>query len=199
MRKPSLDKAHTDFKEEEAGTSTCVMLLDSKSVEDGKDRMHPKMEQTETPMVAESGNKSTRSSLSSSKMPEMITVQIARTTEKMVVEENSTLVRETLNDILQCAYKNARVVARPVNYIIMKQVLIDLPRRDVIHKTLHRHISICFKFDDAARKFCEVLLLSNSITSPIAVFVQANMAKVPKQDQLPPKWRNRWTHSFKDR
>lgn len=58
----------------------------------------------------------------------MILWQIACTTEKMIVKETSALVAESLEDILEFAYDNARSGVRSVIYNVHDQFQLNLLR-----------------------------------------------------------------------
>lgn len=90
----------------------------------------------------------------------------------MVAKEISTLVAESLDDILQCVYKNANTGARSIVYIVVEQILFDLLRRGVIFETLDMHIFTCVKSSNADDKVCENLFSDNSFTAPIPNFIQ---------------------------
>lgn len=76
-----------------------------------------------------------------SKMAERIAIHIALATDKMVAREISDLVPESLDDILPFAYDSTRSGVCSDIYIVIKEVLLHLLCRNLICRTLNRHMS----------------------------------------------------------
>lgn len=107
----------------------------------------------------------------------MISMQIACTTDKVVAREISALWLEFLNDILQCAYENARSGVRSVTYNVVELVFSDLQRREEISRTLHGYISTYVDHGDAADIVRKRLFSTKPFAAPIAVFIQGRTGK----------------------
>lgn len=92
----------------------------------------------------------------------MVATQIAGTMEKTVAQEISSFSPDSLDNILQCTYENARAGIFPIISNIVEQVILDLLRRDMIGKTPFEHISSYFDFIDAVNRVQGRLLLAYS-------------------------------------
>lgn len=104
---PSLLTANTSVNGNKAATSMWAMLLSSKGVQDGNNGMYPKMEQTETALVAELDREVNNVVPSKIKMEEMITAKIGCTIERRVAKETYALLPDSIEGILWGAYNNA--------------------------------------------------------------------------------------------
>lgn len=170
-----------DVNDDKMATSAWATLLnDDDVIDDGNDGTRPKMEEMETrvtkdgkaPTIAESKPQTDNVVPSHGEIETMIAAQVKRATKQIVAKEITTLVEESLDDILQCAYENARSGVRSVVYNVVEQVVFDLIRQDVIGETLDKHISAYLDTENAADKVCDKLLSNNSFMTPIATFVK---------------------------
>lgn len=89
----------------------------------------------------------------------------------MVTNRVSTIVEESLNDILRKAFHNGKNGISSVEIKVVEQVMPGLVRWDITEETLDTHIT---KFSDnyaAAKGLSEQLLASSSFMAPIEDFV----------------------------
>lgn len=98
------------------------------------------------------GHKHTTSIQGHSKTATIIVPKFASTTKRIAAKKRLTLVADFLDDILQCTYENAGTAVWPVVYSIVEQVLFDSFRRDVISKSLPKHLSTYFSTSKAINK-----------------------------------------------
>lgn len=107
MHASSFRIVHQDVTDDNATTSAWATLLNSEGFEERNDRMHLKMEQTETPTVAESRPPAYNVVQSHRKIEAMITLQIDCTTKQMVSKETTTVVAESMHDVMHRMYEIA--------------------------------------------------------------------------------------------
>lgn len=91
-------------------------------MEDENDGTSPKMEQTETRTAAESKAQIDNFVCSRSKMEAIVAPQISHTIKKRFLKEVLALVAESMDDILQSAYENARHGVRSTTYNVVQHV-----------------------------------------------------------------------------
>lgn len=107
----------------------------------------------------------------------MIAKQVEGTTKLLLAKEVPTLVADSLNDILQCTYEKSRTGARYVVYNVVKQIIFDLLRRDLMDKTLDQHIAKYFNTSDTVERVRANVVSKNAFMAPITAFIQRCTSK----------------------
>lgn len=77
---------------------------------------------------------------------------------KLVTEELRTLVKESVDFIFRSLYHNTQNGICSVEYVVVKQVMVDLLHKDVIWKTPDAQISRFFDTGAAVHRFSKKLL-----------------------------------------
>lgn len=85
----------------------------------------------------------------------MIATQVPCTSGHMVAKEISTLVSDSLDDLLQWAYGRLGMRFSFVVNIFIEQMLFDLVRGEVMYQILGKHIAEYFDNSNTARKVGE--------------------------------------------
>lgn len=73
--------------------------------------------------------------------------EAVRPTEQLVAKEIRSLVVDSLDDVLQCAYERACIGVRSVVYNVVVPNLFDMSRDEAIGEILEKHIA---KFSDTS-------------------------------------------------
>lgn len=101
------------------------------------------------------------------------------------------MVEKSLEDSLKTSFHNSQSVIRSVVYKVVKQLVWDLLRKDVIGEAIHPHIANVSDTDAASEGLSKMLLTSSSVMPPIATFVRRKrFQKVKGTTVLPPCQRN---------
>lgn len=117
--------------------------------------------------------------------------QITNTMEQMVAKWISTLVVDSLGDILQCPYEKVGMGGRSVVYNVIEKMLFDLLRREVMNKFLDKPIANYFDTSEAVDKISGKLLFTNAFITPIAAIIQRKNKPSP-QNSSPRRTDNSW-------
>lgn len=122
----------------------------------------------------------------------MIAAKVAPATEQMAAKEIWTLVRDSLDDILQSTYEKAGSGGFSVVYNDVEKIPFDLLSREVMYATVDNHIANYFDSSDAADKIGEELLCTNAFMAPIPGFIQRTTVRLAKPslwNSLPQRWK----------
>lgn len=102
----------------------------------------------------------------------MLDAHIARLKKFIIANETSAIAMESLHDILQCSYENARTAVCSVNHSVAEQVLLEKLQRDEIDKTLNNRFFTYFNTCDAADQVGGKLISTRFFMAPIATYIQ---------------------------
>lgn len=90
----------------------------------------------------------------------------------LVVAKLSTLIEESLDDILRKSLHSAQNGIRSVIYNINAQVMLDLCHKDVIGDTMDAHIAKFLDTNAAADRLSQRLLTLSTFMSPLVTFMR---------------------------
>lgn len=145
---------------------------DWERVEDKYDKTRPKMKQNKNLNggLVEATRRQRRPEQQECR--KMSDAQIACTTEEMVAKDILALVPESLDDLLECAYKDAHTEVCSVVYSAVEHVQWDLLHQNMIGETLDVAVATCITSGNAADKVWGRILSTNSFMTQIPVVNQ---------------------------
>lgn len=110
-----------------------------------------------------------------------IAEKVKSTMKDLVANELSTLIEESLDDILRMSLHNAQSEIRSFVYNVIEQAMLVLPRREVIRDTWNVQTENLFHTDAAADRLSQRFITANTFMEPIATFVRRKPDNAMKQ------------------
>lgn len=102
----------------------------------------------------------------------MITREVKYAVKQLVTTKLSTMVEESLDDIMRTSLRNAQTSILSVVYNVVEKVILELVRNNVIRETLGTQPVKFIETDAVSEGLLKMLLASSSFMEPIATFLR---------------------------
>lgn len=105
----------------------------------------------------------------------LIAREVRSAVKELITNELTTIVEESLEDMLQALLHNAQSGIPSISYNVSEQVMVDLIRKQFIPDTMNAHVANYFNMDVAADKLSKGWLTSGSFRALIAALVRRKL------------------------